>query len=56
MRKVSFNGMPFFLISVNQRQLSHYINGTSRSPKQMIEKIVKALHRFAEELSQINFS
>ena len=44
------------ITGVNQRQLSHYINGTNRPSKQTTEKIVKALHRFADELRQVDFS
>ena len=35
---------------INQRQLSHYINGTSKPGKATVERFRKSIHSFAEEL------
>jgi hypothetical protein len=44
------------ITGVNQRQLSHYVNGTNRPSKQTIKKINHSLHNFANELSQIQLA
>lgn len=41
------------ITGINQRQLSHYVNGVRRPSKQTTQKIQTALRRFASELSQI---
>jgi hypothetical protein len=41
------------ITGVNQRQLSHYVNGTNRPSKQTIRKINHSLHDFANELNQL---
>ena len=35
---------------INQRQLSHYINGTSKPGKATVERFRKSIHSFAVEL------
>ena len=44
------------ITSINQRQLSHYVNGINRPSKQTITKINNSLHSFANELSQVHLS
>jgi hypothetical protein len=44
------------ITGINQRQLSHYVNGTNRPSQQTIRKINTSLHGFANELSQVYFS
>ena len=44
------------ITGINQRQLSHYVNGTNRPSKQTIHKINTSLHRFANELKQVHLS
>lgn len=44
------------LTGINQRQLSHYVNGTYRPSKETVKKIDDALHRLADELSQVHLS
>jgi predicted RNase H-like HicB family nuclease len=44
------------ITGINQRQLSHYVNGTNRPSRQTIRKINNSLHGFANELSQVHFS
>jgi hypothetical protein len=41
------------ITGINQRQLSHYVNGVRRPSKRTTQKIETALRRFATELSQI---
>ena len=41
------------ITGINQRQLSHYVNGVRRPSKRTTQKIETALKRFATELSQI---
>jgi len=43
------------LTGVNQGQLSHYLTGRRKPSKRTTEKIEKSIHRFAEELSQVEF-
>lgn len=43
------------ITGVNQRQLSHYINGTSKPTKQTVEKIEKGLHAFANDITAVKF-
>lgn len=43
------------ITGVNQRQLSHYVNGVSRPSKQTIERIEKGLLAFANEIAAIKF-
>lgn len=43
------------ITGVNQRQLSHYINGTSKPSKQTTEKIERGLHAFASEITAVRF-
>lgn len=43
------------LTGVNQGQLSHYITGHRKPSKKTTDKIEKALHDFAKELSQVEF-
>ena len=40
---------------INQRQLSHYINGTSRPRRSTIERFEKSIKAFAEDLSSVSF-
>ena len=42
------------ITGINQRQLSHYVNGTNRPSKQTIKRINNSLHSFANELSQVH--
>jgi len=44
------------ITGINQRQLSHYVNGINRPSRQTIKKINNSLHSFATELSQIHLS
>ena len=39
---------------INQRQLSHYINGTSKPRKSTVERFSKKLKSFAEDLCSID--
>lgn len=41
------------ITGINQRQLSHYVNGVRRPSKQTTQKIETALRGFAVELSHI---
>ena len=41
------------ITGINQRQLSHYVNGVRRPSKQTTQKIETALRQFATELSHI---
>ena len=40
---------------INQRQLSHYINGTSRPRRSTILRFEKSIKAFAEDLSSVTF-
>ena len=43
------------ITGVNQGQLSHYINGTSRPGRRTVEKIQAGISRFAGELAGVRF-
>ncbi len=43
------------ITGVNQRQLSHYINGVRKPRKATIEKIQSRLHSFGSEISTVRF-
>lgn len=43
------------LTGVDQGQLSHYITGHRKPSQRTKDKIEKALHDFAKELSQVEF-
>ncbi|MDD4158361.1 MAG: helix-turn-helix transcriptional regulator [Proteiniphilum sp.] len=43
------------ITGINQRQLSHYLNGVKKPRQETIQKIETGIHRFANELSQVNF-
>lgn len=43
------------ITGVNQGQLSHYINGTSRPGRRTVEKMQAGISRFAGELSAVRF-
>jgi predicted RNase H-like HicB family nuclease len=43
------------LTGINQRQLSHYVNGTRNPSRQTIQKIDNSIHQFAENLGRIQF-
>ena len=43
------------ITGINQRQLSHYLNGVKKPRQRTIQKIETGIHRFANELSQVNF-
>lgn len=43
------------ITGVNQGQLSHYINGTSRPSARTIEKIENGISSFAQTLSGVHF-
>lgn len=43
------------LTGINQGQLSHYITGHRRPSKKTVEKIQNAIHRFGNEISQVDF-
>jgi transcriptional regulator with XRE-family HTH domain len=43
------------ITGINQRQLSHYLNGVKKPRQETIQKIEESIHRFANELSQVNF-
>ncbi len=40
---------------VNQGQLSHYVTGHRKPGKKPVEKIEQNLHRFADELKEVEF-
>lgn len=44
------------ITGVNQGQLSHYINGTSRPSTRTIEKIENGISSFAQTLSGVHFA
>jgi predicted RNase H-like HicB family nuclease len=54
-KKLSLAGLEK-ITGVNQRQLSHYVNGTYRPSKRTVNKINQSLHSFAKELSQVQLS
>ena len=43
------------ITGINQRQLSHYLKGVKKQRPETIQKIETWIHRFANELSQVNF-
>ncbi|MDR0824602.1 MAG: helix-turn-helix transcriptional regulator [Prevotella sp.] len=43
------------ITGINQKQLSHYVNGRKKPTAKTVEKIEKSIHEFANELSQVNF-
>lgn len=43
------------ITGVNQRQLSHYINGVRKPSKTTIKKIETRLHDFGNEISAVRF-
>ena len=43
------------ITGVNQRQLSHYINGVRKPSKATVEKIETRLHNFGNEISAVRF-
>ena len=43
------------LSGINQRQLSHYANGTRNPSKQTIQKIDNAIHAFGSNLNKVQF-
>ncbi|MCL2041452.1 MAG: helix-turn-helix transcriptional regulator [Bacteroidales bacterium] len=44
------------ITGINQRQLSHYVNGYTRPTKKTVEKIDDALHQLAGELIQVRLA
>ena len=54
-KKLSLAGLEK-ITGINQRQLSHYANGTYRPTKKTVNKINTSLHNFAKELSQVFLS
>jgi len=54
-KKLSLAGLEK-ITGINQRQLSHYANGTYRPTKKTVNKINTSLHTFAKELSQVCLS
>ena len=43
------------ITGINQRQLSHYINGTAVPRRKTIDKFQRSLHSFANDLCAVNF-
>lgn len=43
------------ITGVNQGQLSHYMTGHRNPSKRTVEKIETSLHKFAEELMEVQF-
>lgn len=43
------------ITGVNQKQLSHYINGVKKPRPETIVKIETSLHRFGQEIGQVKF-
>lgn len=43
------------LTGINQQQLNHYANGHRRPSPRTVEKMQKAIHAFAEDLSSVRF-
>lgn len=43
------------ITGVNQKQLSHYINGVRKPSLKTIKKIENRLHSFGSEISSVNF-
>ncbi len=44
------------ITGINQGQLSHYINGTSRPNRRTTEKIENSIHKFAASLLDVRFA
>ena len=44
------------ITGINQGQLSHYINGTSRPTARTIDKIQEAISNFGSELADVKFA
>jgi len=44
------------ITGINQRQLSHYVNGKYRPSKRTVQKINTSLHSFANDLQQVQLS
>jgi len=53
-KKMSLAGLQE-ITNINQRQLSHYVNGRKRPSRPTVEKIERRIHSFAKELSQVSF-
>jgi len=43
------------ITGVNQRQLSHYINGVKKPREKTVRKIENRMHVFTNELSSVRF-
>jgi predicted RNase H-like HicB family nuclease len=43
------------ITGVNQRQLSHYINGVRKPSEKTTRKIEERLHKFGEEIASVKF-
>ena len=43
------------ITGVNQRQLSHYINGVKKPGERTVRKIENRIHVFANEISSVSF-
>lgn len=43
------------ITGINQGQLSHYVTGHRKPGKKTVEKIEQNLHRFADELKEVEF-
>jgi len=43
------------ITGVNQRQLSHYINGVKKPSEKTVRKIEGRIHSFGQEISSANF-
>lgn len=43
------------ITGINQKQLSHYLNGVKKPRVRTIEKIESGIHSFANELSKVHF-
>jgi predicted RNase H-like HicB family nuclease len=44
------------ITGVNQRQLSHYINGVKVPSEKTVRKIENRIHLFGKEISSVNFA
>lgn len=44
------------ITGINQKLLSHYVNGRKKPRKATVEKIKSSIHAFAKELSQVHFA
>jgi len=54
-KKLSLAGLEK-ITGINQRQLSHYVNGINKPSKRTVSKINTSLHSFAKELSEVQLS